>query len=688
MIATFCELLLTLWLLGHPGLLPVHGSTVPHSVEVRIREDPDLSQFYSLIEQDDDLLLQLKHRSLTVFAPSNRAFQRYSGNKTHVRYHITTKAIKLKELGDTVLTMLNGNPPLYVTRRKAARDSGYAREEIFINNAMVLLERSDYNYTSDINKKQVLHIIDDVLTPVGIGPNETRFSYKLDAWDLLLHAESIPGLAPQRVGAFRKKVSVLQQEQIFRAPGLFTFFIPVESHSKVRSSMTRLDRMALEGHIVPGRALFTVPAPYDEPFPTLAFGDNTKITVNLIHYGTGRESRVFVMSRTMLTNSRLSSGAVVAEIVKANIPVTNGVVHLIHRPLVIVDMKISQFLQEQEDGIVSKFTELIEDYVPEFFQLLQSSASKTLLVPDNDAVNRIIGSNFLTDRKKMQEILAMHLIRDSMPIDKIKRANQAQLYQIPTASRRMFLYFNVLENRETRDQRVTVEGGGVNATVLLNDITAIDGYIHIIDRVLGLPYMTVQQKIESDPMLNLTNHFGRLNGFNHQLGKTTKRYTYFVPRDKAWIQWFYDHPAARLDSFVRNFNQTRAVLERHLIVADRVFSMGELKNMSIETLILPTIGPVPLRIRVREEDRRFFMQWRDTGKWINVFRHDVECTNGLIHVIDAPFLLDEDLSGDTSRGTRLVASRDWPLLGAVLGASLITSVLTQLFARSRQQQQW
>lgn len=47
----------------------------------------------------------------------------------------------------------------------------------------------------------------------------------------------------------------------------------------------------------------------------------------------------------MIGDSRHASGAVLAEIVKANIPVRNGVVHLIHRPLMVVDTTVLQFLE-------------------------------------------------------------------------------------------------------------------------------------------------------------------------------------------------------------------------------------------------------------------------------------------------------------------------------------------------------
>lgn len=79
-------------------------------------------------------------------------------------------------------------------------------------------------------------------------------------------------------------------------------------------------------------------------------------------------------------------------------------------------------------------------------------------------------------------------------------SHHPQIFQIPTNAERKFLYFNVITNRD-RNQTVTVEGGGVNATIVQGDIAALNGYVHIIDRVLGVPYTTVQEKLRTDPML-------------------------------------------------------------------------------------------------------------------------------------------------------------------------------------------
>lgn len=58
---------------------------------------------------------------------------------------------------------------------------------------------------------------------------------------------------------------------------------------------------------------------------------------------------------------------------------------------------------------------------------------------------------------------------------------------------------------------MTVEGGGVNATVVTANIAATNGLIHIIDRVLGVPYTNVLEKLRTDPMLKYVNIFVTLN---------------------------------------------------------------------------------------------------------------------------------------------------------------------------------
>lgn len=76
-----------------------------------------------------------------------------------------------------------------------------------------------------------------------------------------------------------------------------------------------------------------------------------------------------------------------------------------------------------------------------------------------------------------------------------------QISQVQTAADRRYLYFNIQGGPGGRNQTVTVEGGGVNATILQADVAATNGYIHIIDKVLGVPFTTVLQKLKSDSTL-------------------------------------------------------------------------------------------------------------------------------------------------------------------------------------------
>lgn len=48
---------------------------------------------------------------------------------------------------------------------------------------------------------------------------------------------------------------------------------------------------------------------------------------------------------------------------------------------------------------------------------------------------------------------------------------------------------------------LTVDGVGVKAAAVQSDIGAVDGMVHIIDRLLGMPYQTVYLKLQSDPDL-------------------------------------------------------------------------------------------------------------------------------------------------------------------------------------------
>lgn len=615
-------------------VLAVTGSTATQTMDAKIRDDSDLSQFYQLLEASQVANTTLTYRHVTVFAPTNRAFQKYNGTtKNLVLYHMSNFPKTIENLGDSISSELEGNPPLWVTRKASTHG-----EEVYINNAKILTEQSNFQSKVSVGgdvKTQVLHIINEVLEPVRSNSPEIPI-YNPNAFEFLNQSE-ILDIGSHRVRTFRQRVTKENKAEVFKADGRYTFLIPVEEGFKPAPRPEKVDRVVIDGHVIPNHVLFTSPTPHNVPYQTLAFTDNVKVTVSFLK----QHDKVYVQSNTMSGDAGHPTGVVLAEIVKANIPVRNGVVHLIQRPLMVVDTTVKDFLEsfkEKEDGPVYKFYQTIRDFGEEIMSTISHLRDVTLFAPSNAALEEPGVQKILQDKQRVKEILNLHYVKERLPLDKIKNKSVSQ---VPTAAERKKLYFNVVQS-PNGNQTVTVEGGGVNATVVTANIAATNGIIHIIDRVLGVPYTTVLDKLRTDPMLNSTYFLGERRGFNEQLKEESKRFTYFAPRDYAWNVAAISYPSTSKKLFMPEFSyHTKQILERHLVIANEPYSMAKLKEMKQNDTIVLTSVRDTLKLRVREQNEMYQIEWE--GTWIRVFRPDVECTNGVIHVIDAVFLKDSDV---------------------------------------------
>ncbi|XP_076287774.1 fasciclin 1 Fas1 domain-containing isoform X3 [Lasioglossum baleicum] len=603
------------------------------SMDSKIRDDSDLSQFYHLLEANPVANLTLMYRHVTVFAPTNRAFQKYNGT-AKVLYHMANLPKTIENLGDSISSELEGNPPLWVTKKQTAHG-----EEVYINNAKILMAQSNFESqvkVGDEMKTQVLHVINEVLEPVR--SNSAKMISNPNAYEFLNQSEELQ-LGVHRVRIFRQRVVKENKQEDFKADGRYTFLIPVEEGFTPAPRPEKVDRVVIDGHVIPNHVLFTSPTPENVPYKTLAFTDNVKVTVSFLK----QNDKVYVKSNTVMGDANHPmTGVVLAEIVKANIPVRNGVVHLIQRPLMVVDTTVKDFLEEKEDGPVYKFYEMIRDFGDEIMSTISQLRDVTLFAPSNAALEEPGVQRILQDKERVKEILNLHCVKERLPLDKIKNKSVSQSNTgVPTAADRKKLYFNVVQGPRG-NQTVTVEGGGVNATVITANIAATNGIIHIIDRVLGVPYTTVLEKLKTDPMLNVTYILGQRRDFNDQLNDTTKRFTYFAPRDYAWNVAEISYPSTMKKLFMPDFSyHTKQILERHLVIANEAYTMAKLKEMKHnESIILPTVRD-SLKIRVREANEMYQIQWNNMH--IRVFRPDVECTNGIIHVIDTVFLMDSDV---------------------------------------------
>ncbi|XP_018306002.1 fasciclin-1 isoform X4 [Mycetomoellerius zeteki] len=629
------------------AIAKIHASQV--TMDAKIRDDSDLSQFYQLLEASQVANTTLTYRHVTVFAPTNRAFQKYNGStKNLVLYHMSNRPLTIEELRDSISSELEGNPPLWITRRP-----GKYGVDVYINNAMILLEQSNFQSKLKVNgdtMTQVLHIINEVLEPVRSNSMESPV-YNPNAFQFLNQSENL-NLGDHRVRTFRQQIVIEKKESIYKAEGRFTFFIPVDEGFKPVPRPRLIDRLVIDGHVIPNEVLFTAPTPDNLQYPTLVFSDNLKVVISF----SKSQNKVYVQSNTLVGDATHTDGVVLAEIVKGNIPVRNGVVHLIARPLMVVDNTVRGFLEsfkgiEKEDGPVYKFYETIRDFGDDIMTTISHLHDVTLFAPSNEALNEPNVKQMLQDKNRMKEILKLHYVKERLTLDKIK---DKSVSQVATAAEKKKLYFNVVQG-PMENQTVTVEGGGVNATIITANIAATNGIIHIIDRLLGVPYTTVLDKLRTDPMLNSTYLLGQRRGFNDQLNDTTKRFTYFAPYDYAWKDAANNYPSTTKKLFMPEFSyHTKQILERHLIIADQAYTMAKLKEISNDTIYLPAArDTLKLRIKEHSENERYDenairpetsgyqVEWE--GKKIRVIRPDVECTNGIIHVIGSVFLKDSDV---------------------------------------------
>ncbi|XP_034130459.1 fasciclin-1 isoform X16 [Drosophila guanche] len=594
----------------------------------KLRDDSELSQFYSQVEQNPIANATLTLRSCTIFVPTNEAFQRYKGN-IHVLYHISTSAFSKEQLPKSVSSDMDGNPPLYITKNRNG--------DIYVNNARIIPSLS-VEMTNREGKRQVMHIIDEVLQPLSVQKNAQDNINNPDAMQFLQMAEQLD-LNDFHLRTYRSQVTLAKKESVYQSPGAHTFLIPIDESFKLSARSGLVDAKVIDGHVIPNTVIFTAASQHDDPKTSAAFEDLLKVTVSFFKQ---KDGKMYVKSNTIVGDAKHHEGVVLAEIVKANIPVQNGVVHLIHRPLMIIDTTVTDFLKENgENGALRKFYEVIMDNGGEVLDDITNLSEVTILAPSNDAWNASLIENLLRNRKKMREILNMHIIRDRLNVDKIRQKNANMIAQVPTVNNNTFLYFNV--KGEGADAVITVEGGGVNATIVQADVAQTNGYVHIIDRVLGVPHTTVLGKLETDPMMSDTYKMGQFSHFNDQLNNTQRRFTYFVPRDKGWQKTELDYPSAHKKLFMPDFSyHSKSILERHLAIADHVFTMKDLVQYSQQAgnVVLPTFRD-SLQIRVEEEAGRYVIIWN--YKKINVYRPDVECTNGIIHVIDYPLLEEKDV---------------------------------------------
>lgn len=620
--------------------------------------------FYKLLSETDDTTIKsLLENVVTIFAPSDTALNAFKGKKdaNFIKNHIENVAINKDALKQRLTTILKGHPPLWI--RKIG-------DTTYVNNAKVSLVDS-------ISKPQIqrLYYIDAVLEP--LIPNSKRDEDFVDikAGDMI--TKDNYDLGGYSISKFANQV---KQMGISNFPELnsyakATFFFPIDSAFD-NMLPNVIDKEVVRTHIVPGQLLFTSPltdnpnsADYKHSSQSNSRESPMKTMVSMYTDNTGKaaaQSLTLVGSATHKRNAK-----VVARVVKGNIPVANGVVHLIEKPLLVISSTLWESIEinakRQENNRFKRFASYLEAYAPGLIEKIKTTANATILVPNNDAFDKHSNASLeaLFKSAKGEEILGLHMV-DGIYLQsndfRIHRPTDIEtgMYSITASypedsTSKLWFWVNKTKDQielekkceeEKKDRceldgTIMVDGGGITAKILEKDIGASNGVIQVIDKVLGIPAGTVEDKISSDPMMKKTYSLGKQEHFNNKLTMSDDlQFTYLVPSDQAWEKARREFTTAIKQINMPRFSyQTVNILERHL-KNNAKLSLDEL--MEKGTVTMSRGAPLSFFNRTIDGEKKFMVAYENREAVI--VRPNIECTNGYIHVIDTVIMKRRDVT--------------------------------------------
>lgn len=224
-----------------------------------------------------------------------------------------------------------------------------------------------------LTRPQLLHVIDEVLAPVLVTPAD-RPARAIDLIQSRLHQLSHFFAAVVEAGA----------RPLYSGDDRNTYFLPVNAASGLRR---RVNGTAIGGHVVPHHALFTRPSARGFPFPTV-YQSSVNVVLSFVEDG-GR----------LLVESRMFSGGsvskVTAEVLEADIPLENGVAHVVNTTLVVLDGTPNVFPYLTIDYKLAGDPSLSFSYdlarSAGFFDHLKEDFQFTFFVPRDEAWNLTAG---------------------------------------------------------------------------------------------------------------------------------------------------------------------------------------------------------------------------------------------------------------------------------------------------------
>ena len=160
----------------------------------------------------------------------------------------------------------------------------------------------------------------------------------------------------------------------------------------------------------------------------------------------------------------------------------------------------------------------------------------TLLAPSNEAMRRVDRERLdyiLAHQHLRNEIYGLHFVRERLGSHDLRlRATGEKMFSIAGswALNRVWFHYEPVRGQ------LSVEGRGINASVLESDIGTVNGVIHVVDRFLGIPHLSLAEKMRTDPLVSHSWQLTVATRLSYILEEQRpgKKFTFIVPTNTAW----------------------------------------------------------------------------------------------------------------------------------------------------------
>ncbi|XP_062597812.1 uncharacterized protein LOC134259226 isoform X2 [Saccostrea cucullata] len=488
----------------------VQGQVISKRILQILERTTGFSKFAQLVHRAELTEFYNVSTNMTVFAFNDKAYYQLpyterneidSYNVTELQdylkyssvygYRITTSSLRDNQYE---LSMSSNGDRLYFNRiQRIYTTSGVTYEtKYYVNGVEISEESRDISATNGIVQalngiirktiqKTVYRWIQD--------PEDTtrQFTIFLDLMSYLYTMDSL--------------------NEIFSSDNITTLFIPSDSAMKkiptsvlirLKNDPSELQRV-IQAHYLRHRAIFTNCIPHNESFTD---ANDQPLTF-----------------RKSGDNVYVYSGGSGAAIMEGNITLSNGVVHVVDQLLGLVYNTIRDQIQKES----MKFDQLINLGTEKIRSAFVQPSGVTVFAPFDNAFQKIANipwANLTYNQTLADMVIRLHIL---MLNNTVRIASFPAMSGYDSRQYRQTMYKNervIIYN--DRDE-TWVHGGNVKARIIRPDIETVNGLVHIIDSVLGIPYLDLPMLICHDIWLLRTYDFMIRVGLKNYL--TDRRFT-------------------------------------------------------------------------------------------------------------------------------------------------------------------